>query len=163
MLPPLLLLAEKFCFLKVFLLFFCRFCFLDFFLLFRCFPLFDQVNALYADDEEKENEDDDEDNYLTQSEIVSSNQLWMLLLSLTPSPNFKKLLCFLFSSPCSNAYVESVFSQMKHLVNDKRNCMTTKLVTVELKIRLNATLKCTDMYKYILSNPTGNKKGVMRN
>ena len=76
----------------------------------------------------------------------------MLLLSLTPSPNFKKLLCFLFSLPCSNAYVETVFSQMKHLVNDKRNRMTTELVSAELKIRLNATLQCADMYKYILSN-----------
>ncbi len=32
-LPPILLLAEKFCFLKVFLFFFCRFCFSDLFLL----------------------------------------------------------------------------------------------------------------------------------
>ena len=76
----------------------------------------------------------------------------MLLLSLTSSSNLKKLLCFLFSIPCSNAYVESVFSQMKNLVNDKRNCMTTELVSAELKIRLNATLPCADMYKYILSN-----------
>ena len=54
--------------------------------------------------------------------------------------------------PCSNVYVEFVFSQMKHLVNDKRNCMTTKLVSAELKIRLNATLPCANMYRYILSN-----------
>ena len=59
---------------------------------------------------------------------------------------------FLFPIPCSNAYVESVFSQMKHLVNDKRNCMTTELVSAELKIRLNANLTCANMYKYILSN-----------
>jgi hypothetical protein len=47
---------------------------------------------------------------------------------------------------------QSVFSQMKHLVNDNRNCMTTELVAAELKIRLNAVLPCVDMYKYILSN-----------
>jgi hypothetical protein len=40
---------------------------------------------------------------------------------------------------------------MKHLVNDKRNCMTTELVVAELKIRLNAVVPCADMYKYILS------------
>jgi hypothetical protein len=43
-LPHLLLLAEKFCFLRIFLLFFCRFCFLHFFLLlhFLSFLFFDQ-------------------------------------------------------------------------------------------------------------------------
>jgi hypothetical protein len=30
--------------------------------------------------------------------------------------------------------------------------MTTKVVSAELKIRLNATLPCADMYRYILSN-----------
>jgi hypothetical protein len=40
---------------------------------------------------------------------------------------------------------------MKHLVNDKRNCMTTELVAAELKIRLNAVIPGADMYKYILS------------
>ncbi|CAF0793632.1 unnamed protein product [Adineta steineri] len=37
-------------------------------------------------------------------------------------------------------------------VNDKRNSMTTKPVSAEVKLRWNATLKCADMYKYILSN-----------
>jgi hypothetical protein len=40
-LPPLLLLAEKFCFLKVFLLFFCPFCFFNYFLLFQIFYYFE--------------------------------------------------------------------------------------------------------------------------
>jgi hypothetical protein len=47
---------------------------------------------------------------------------------------------------------QSVFSQRKHLVNDKRNCRTTELIAAELNIRLNAVLPCADMYKYILSN-----------
>jgi hypothetical protein len=57
----------------------------------------------------------------------------------------------LFSIPCSNAYVESVFSQMKHLLNDKRNWMTTELVSAEIEIRLNANLTRANMYKYIPS------------
>ena len=76
----------------------------------------------------------------------------MLLLSLTLSPNFKKLLCFLFSIPCSDAYIESVFSEMKDLVNNKRNCMTAAVVSTKLKIRLRVTLPCADMYRYILSS-----------
>ena len=58
----------------------------------------------------------------------------------------------MYSLPCSNAYVESVFSQMKHLFNEARNRMTTELVSAELKIRLNSTLSCTEMYKHILCN-----------
>jgi len=41
---------------------------------------------------------------------------------------------------------------MKYLVNDKRNCEATELVSAELKTRLNATLPTADMYRYILSN-----------
>jgi hAT family C-terminal dimerisation region len=84
--------------------------------------------------------------------MVRSDQLWMFLFSLTDSPNFKKLVCFLYSLPCSNAYVESAFSHMKHLINDRRGSMTTELVSAELKIRLNSTLSCTELYKYLLDN-----------
>jgi hypothetical protein len=56
---------------------------------------------------------------------------------------------FLFSITRSYANVESVFSQMNHLVNDKRNIMTTEPVSAELKIRFNANLTCANMYKYI--------------
>ena len=41
---------------------------------------------------------------------------------------------------------------MKYLVNDKRNCEATELVSAELKTRLNATLPTADMYRYILLN-----------
>ncbi len=64
---------------------------------------------------------------------------------------------FFVLSPFFNAYVDSVFSQMKHLFNDRRNFMTAELVSAELKIRLNATLSCTKMYKYMLYS------GVARN
>ena len=84
--------------------------------------------------------------------VTRSDQLWMYLFSVSYSPNFKKLVCFLYSLLCSNAYVESVFSQMKHLFNDRRSSMTIQLVSAELKIRLNATLSYTEMYNYILSN-----------
>jgi hypothetical protein len=123
--------------------------------------LFDQVqgfitkkNDLITKDDGGDHEKDinNNDNRLTDNKVVRSDQLWMLLIPLTPSPNFNKLLCFLYSLPCSNVYVKSVFSQMKHLVNDEGYCMTTELVAAEPKIRLYAAIFCADMYKYILSN-----------
>ncbi|CAF4047485.1 unnamed protein product [Rotaria sordida] len=121
-------------------------------------PIFDQAQAFVK----KQNDitvtnicddvTDVDDDYSTGVKRVRSDQLWMLLLSLTKSPNFKKFICFLHSLPCSNAYVESAFSHMKHLLNDRRSCMTTELISAELKIRLNSTLSCTELYKYILSS-----------
>ena len=121
-------------------------------------PIFDQVQAFVRKQndisitdgcDDLKNVDDD---CSTETKRVRSDQLWMLLLSITKSPNFKKLICFLYSLPCSNAYVESVFSQMKHLFNDRRHSMTTELMAAELKIRFNSMLSCTEVYKYILSN-----------
>ena len=76
----------------------------------------------------------------------------MFLFSLIESPNFKKFVCFLYSSPCSNTYVDLVFSQMKHLFNDKRNRMKTEFVSAELKLRLNSNLSSSEMFQYVLLN-----------
>ncbi|CAM4743742.1 unnamed protein product [Rotaria magnacalcarata] len=59
----------------------------------------------------------------------------------------------LISIPCSNAFVESVFSAMKHLYDDKRNRMSMKLAAAELKIRFNSSLSCTEIYNFFLSKP----------
>ena len=77
----------------------------------------------------------------------------MLLSIQSTPPNLHKFISFLFSIPCSNAYVESVFSTLKHLYDDKRNCMSTELVAAELKIRLNSSLSCTEVYDFLLSKP----------
>ncbi|CAF4568473.1 unnamed protein product, partial [Rotaria sp. Silwood2] len=110
--------------------------------------LFDQVQAFIRkqNDISKINncvdeKEDDDDDHLTTNKVVKSDQLWMFLFSITQSPNFKKLICFLYSLPCSNAFVESVFSQMKHLLNDRRK-------PIDEKIRLESNLficpRCTD-------------------
>ena len=52
---------------------------------------------------------------------------------------------------------------MKDLQDDKRNCMLTELVAVELKIRLNASLSCTEAYDFFLSKPELLKLIQMRN
>ncbi|CAF2869534.1 unnamed protein product [Rotaria sp. Silwood2] len=74
----------------------------------------------------EEKNDDDADH--SENRIVRSDQFWI------------------------NAYVESAFSQLKYLCNDKRNCMTIELLSAELKIRLNSSLSCIEMYKHVLSN-----------
>jgi hypothetical protein len=42
---------------------------------------------------------------------------------------------------------------MKHLYDDKRNCMSTELIAAKLKIRLNSSLLCTEVYNIFLSKP----------
>ncbi len=76
---------------------------------------------------------------------------WLYFLSLNHQI-LKSLYVFYILYPVSNAYVESAFSQLKHLLNNKRNCMRTELISAELKIRLNSSLSCTEMYKYLLGN-----------
>ncbi len=49
--------------------------------------------------------------------------------------------------------MESVFSKLKHLYDDKRNRMSTELIRAELQIRLNSSLRCTQAYEYFLSKP----------
>ncbi len=68
-----------------------------------------------------------------------------------PAPNFRKIISFIFSIPCSNSYVESIFSHMKHLWSDYRNKMDIELVSAELKMRMNMAYSCESFYKHILS------------
>ncbi|CAF5111813.1 unnamed protein product, partial [Rotaria sp. Silwood1] len=64
---------------------------------------------------------------------IRSDQLWSFLLNYNPNsaPNLYKLICYVFSIPCSNSYVESIFSHMKHVWSDYRNRMDIKLVSAE--------------------------------
>ena len=121
--------------------------------------LFDQVqvfiskqnNLLKSNDFHNEN-DEDNNNDLAANKMIRPDQLWMFLLSITQAPNFKKLICFLYSLPASNSYVESVFSQVKHLFNDKRNRVSTELISAELKVCLNCSLSWIEIHKYLLCN-----------
>lgn len=50
-------------------------------------------------------------------DFLRSDQLWAYLLNINPNstPNFQKIVAYIFSIPCSNFYMESIFSHMKHL------------------------------------------------
>ncbi|CAF3949635.1 unnamed protein product [Rotaria magnacalcarata] len=126
-------------------------------------PLFDQIQFFLSNEQQKDtntslpmtirqNEMDEEDEE-DQTKVIRSDQLWAMLFAVnaTPTPNMKKLICFLYSIPASNAYVECVFSDMKHLLNDSRNRMSVESIAAELRIRRNGSISCIDMHKYLLS------------
>jgi hypothetical protein len=64
-----------------------------------------------------------------------------------------KLISFIYTIPCSNAYTEGVFSHMKHAWTAYRHSMSTETVAAELKIRLNCQMNCNDFFKFIQSQP----------
>lgn len=94
-----------------------------------------------------EDQCDEESNEQTTARHIRSDQFWAMLLNVnaTPTPNMKKLICFIYSIPASNAYVEGVFSELKHLLNDHRNRMTVESIAAELKIRRNGSLSCDEL------------------
>ncbi|CAF3251972.1 unnamed protein product [Rotaria sp. Silwood2] len=109
--------------------------------------------------------DEDEEGDLThknqnKDEHIRSDQFWSYLLSMSPNstPNMKKIISYIFSIPCANAYVETIFSHMKHLWSDYRSRMDIELVDAELKIRMNSDYPCAYVYKYLLSQPDLLKK-----
>ncbi|CAF4653234.1 unnamed protein product [Rotaria socialis] len=127
-------------------------------------PLLDQIQIFLSNEGQEEirnssttsihQSESDEEDEEEQTKVIRSDQLWAMLLAVnaTPTPNMKKLICFLYSIPASNAYVESIFSDMKHLLSDSRNRMSVDLVSAELQIRRNSSLSCTDMHQYLLSD-----------
>ncbi|CAF1517367.1 unnamed protein product [Rotaria sordida] len=126
-------------------------------------PLADQIQFFLSNAAEKEIHNSstttirqtevDEEVEEEPTKVIRSDQLWAMLLAInaTPTPNMKKLISFLYSIPASNAYVEGIFSEMKHLLNDFHNRITSDSVAAELQIRRNGFLSCTDMLKYLLS------------
>ena len=64
--------------------------------------------------------------------------------------HFQRVVSYVLSIPCSNAYVEGILSQMKHCWTASRNLMSTELVSAELKIRMNSRISCTDFFERIL-------------
>ena len=90
-----------------------------------------------------------------QEKQIRSDQLWAYLLSksTTLCTEMTKVLAYVYSIPCSNAFAEGVFSHMKHAWTPSRNSMSTEAVATELKIRLNSKMKCKDFYSFAQSQP----------
>jgi hypothetical protein len=86
-------------------------------------------------------------------EHIQSDQLWSYLLNVKPNtaPNMKLLIAYVFSIPCSNAFVETIFSYMNHCWSDYRNRIDIELIEAELKIRTNSNTPCRYFYNFILT------------
>src|SRR5579862_5505219 len=83
---------------------------------------------------------------------IRADWFWSYMFSKTASKceHFQRLVSYALSIPCSNSYVEGIFSQMKHCWTVSRNLMSTELVSAELKIRINSRISCTDFFEPIL-------------
>ena len=57
-----------------------------------------------------------------------------------------KLISFIYSIPCSNAFTEGMFNQLKHEWTPSRNSMSVEAIAAELQIRLNGHMKCDDFF-----------------
>ncbi len=71
------------------------------------------------------------------------DQRWAYVIARTTSncKQITKLIFYVYSIPCSNAFTEDVFSRMKHAWISSRNSISTKTVAAELQIRLNCKMK----------------------
>ncbi|CAF1615113.1 unnamed protein product, partial [Rotaria magnacalcarata] len=121
---------------------------------------YDPISTIDRSDSVHDNDEDDDDIALVHKnqqydEHVRSDHFWSYLLNINPksTPNMKKSICYIFSIPCTNAYVETIFSHIKHAWSDYRNHMDIELVDAELKIRVNSDYPCAYMYKHLLSQP----------
>jgi hypothetical protein len=63
----------------------------------------------------------------------------------------KLVVAYAFSIPCSNSFVESIFSNMNHLWSDYRNRIDIELVEVELQIRKKSNIPCAHFYNFLLT------------
>lgn len=92
-------------------------------------------------------------NGATANESIQSDQLWAFLLNVKPqsTPNLQLVVAYVFSIPCSNAFVESIFSNMTHLWSNYRNRMDIDLVQAELQIRTNSNIPCEQFHDFVLT------------
>ncbi|CAF4037025.1 unnamed protein product [Rotaria sordida] len=131
-------------------------------------PLYVQIqkhvgnnNFIFDDTEETHEEETHEEETLIHKTTTSNDeynhpkirpdQLWAYLISKT-TPNCQeiiKLLSFVYSIPCSNAFTEGVFNHMKLAWTPSRNSMNVETVAAELQIRLNCKLKCYDFFSFV--------------
>jgi len=118
-------------------------------------------NGDIINDQYNESEDEEDLFHKRTTEIleeenqIRSDQLWAYLLSKSTAScsQMTKVLAYVYSIPCSNAFAEGVFSHMKHAWTPNRNLMSTDTIAAELKIRLNSKMKCEDFYSFAQSQP----------
>ncbi|XP_025191152.1 uncharacterized protein LOC112591523 [Melanaphis sacchari] len=87
---------------------------------------------------------------LNNTEFTSSEKWVKFFQSSTAQlKNIKQIVQYVFSVPCSNAFVERVFSHMNSLWTDERNRLGIDTVKAELVIRNNITYNCSEFFDQI--------------
>jgi hypothetical protein len=105
-----------------------------------------------TDDEEEVFHKTSTPNHQHNHPQVRPDQLWAYLISKTTNcQEIKKLITFVYSIPCSNAFTEGVFNHMKYAWTPSRNLMLVETVAAELKIRLNCQMKCNEFFSFVQS------------
>jgi len=84
---------------------------------------------------------------LNNPEFTSSEKFFRS--STAQLKNIKQIIKYVYSMPCSNAFVERVFSHMNSLWTDKRNLLGVDTVKAELVIRNNITCNCSVFFDKI--------------
>ncbi|CAF1319880.1 unnamed protein product [Rotaria magnacalcarata] len=84
-----------------------------------------------------------------------SDQFWTFLLvkSKPMCIEMYKIISYVYSIPCSNAFVKGVFSHMKSAWTASCNLMANEMIAAELKIRLNNTMTCEDFFSFAQPQP----------
>lgn len=61
----------------------------------------------------------------------------------------KNIVQFIFSVPCSNAYVKRVFSHMNDLRTDEKNGLGVNIIKAEFVIRNNLPYSGTEFFEIV--------------
>ncbi|CAF2210525.1 unnamed protein product [Rotaria magnacalcarata] len=109
------------------------------------------------------NESHDEDNLIYKPTTENheremefrADQFWAFLLAKSKPMciEMHKIISYVYSIPCSDAFVEGVFSHMKSAWTVSRNFMANETIAAELKIRLNSTMTCEDFFSFPQAQP----------
>ncbi|CAF4553489.1 unnamed protein product, partial [Rotaria socialis] len=109
------------------------------------------------------NESHDENNLIhkpttknhEREEEFRSDQFWAFLLvkSKPMCIEMYKIISYVYSIPCSNAFVEGAFNQRKSAWTASRNLTVNETIAAELKIRFNSTMTCEDFFSFVQTQP----------
>ncbi|CAF4207275.1 unnamed protein product [Rotaria sp. Silwood2] len=118
--------------------------------------LFEQMIDLQSTFKEDEAADNEDEQFLHKTSTtqhhqkIRPDQVWAYLIAktITNCDEITKLVSYVYSISCSNAFAEGVFSHMKPSWTASRNSMLSKTVAAELKIRLNLIKIAQSSQKY---------------
>uniref|UniRef100_H3AQJ8 HAT C-terminal dimerisation domain-containing protein n=1 Tax=Latimeria chalumnae TaxID=7897 RepID=H3AQJ8_LATCH len=86
--------------------------------------------------------------------LTGPAEKWRKFFKADQALNFLTIIQYVFSVPCTNAFVERVFSVLGNLWTDERNRLGVGLVKSELCIRYNLKYSCLEFHDVTIKNKT---------